>query len=70
MRLGGSVGRLRLPGRAALADRALLPPLLSSNACPAARVVLVAPDEWAQGTVRVKDLASRTEADVPVDQLV
>lgn len=36
----------------------------------AARVVLVAPDEWAQGSVRVKDMASREEADVPVDQLV
>ncbi len=36
----------------------------------AARLVLVAPDEWAKGTVRVKDLASREESDVPVDQLV
>lgn len=36
----------------------------------AARLVLVAPDEWAKGTVRVKDLASREESDVPLDQLV
>lgn len=37
---------------------------------PAARLVLVAPDEWANGTVRVKDLASRQERDVPVEELV
>ncbi len=37
---------------------------------PAARLVLVAPDEWARGTVRVKDLASREERDVPVEELV
>ena len=38
--------------------------------CPAARLGLVAPDEWAKGTVRVKDLASRQEADVLVEDLV
>lgn len=38
--------------------------------CGAARLVLLAPDEWAKGTVRVKDLATREEADVPLDQLV
>ncbi|EFN51962.1 hypothetical protein CHLNCDRAFT_56349 [Chlorella variabilis] len=38
--------------------------------CSAARLVLVAPDEWANGTVRVKDLASRQERDVPVEELV
>eukprot|EP00887_Chlorella_sp_A99_P007347 scaffold2.g7347.t1 len=38
--------------------------------CGAARLVLVAPDEWARGAVRVKDLASREEADVPLDALV
>lgn len=45
-----------------------LPP--SPLPCPTARLVLVAPDEWAKGAVRVKDLASREEADVPLDQLV
>lgn len=35
----------------------------------AARLVLIAPDEWAQGKVRVKDLAQRTEIDIDVDQL-
>ncbi|KAK9814408.1 hypothetical protein WJX72_005451 [[Myrmecia] bisecta] len=34
--------------------------------CHAARLILVAPDEWAKGTVRVKDLAQRSEEDVSV----
>ncbi len=42
----------------------------ASLPAPAARLVLVAPDEWAKGSVRVKDLASREESDVPLDQLV
>jgi histidyl-tRNA synthetase len=37
--------------------------------CGAARLVLLAPDEWARGAVRVKDLQSREEADVPVEDL-
>ncbi|KAI3430709.1 hypothetical protein D9Q98_005297 [Chlorella vulgaris] len=37
--------------------------------CGAARLVLVAPEEWSRGAVRVKDLASREEKDVPLDQL-
>jgi histidyl-tRNA synthetase len=35
----------------------------------AARLVLVAPDEWARGVVRVKELASREERDVPLEEL-
>ena len=35
----------------------------------AGRLVMVAPDEWAQGLVRVKDLGARTEQDVPRDAL-
>ena len=31
----------------------------------ASRLVMIAPDEWAQGLVRVKDLGARTEQDVP-----
>ncbi len=38
--------------------------------CGAARLVLLAPDEWAAGAVRVKDLATREEADVPIADLV
>lgn len=38
--------------------------------CNAERMVIVAPDEWAQGFVRVKNLASREEANVTVEQLL
>jgi len=31
--------------------------------------VLVAPDEWEQGLVRVKDQATREEKNIPVDQI-
>ena len=37
--------------------------------CGAARLVLVAPDEWARNAVRVKTLDTRDEVDVDVDQL-
>ncbi len=35
----------------------------------ASRMVLIAPDEWARGLVRVKDLSSGDQQDVPLDQL-
>ena len=35
----------------------------------AKRLVMLAPDEWAVGTVRVKDLENGTEQDLPIDQL-
>jgi histidyl-tRNA synthetase len=35
----------------------------------AARVVVVGPDEWAEGNIRIKDLASGEQADVAVDSL-
>jgi len=35
----------------------------------AGRVVLVGPDEWAAGTVRIKDLATGEQADIAVDTL-
>ncbi|KAK9839709.1 hypothetical protein WJX81_007688 [Elliptochloris bilobata] len=38
--------------------------------CGAARLVLLAPEEWAAGAVRVKDLATREEVDVLVADLV
>lgn len=31
--------------------------------------MLVAPDEWEQGLVRVKDQATREETNIPVEQL-
>ena len=35
----------------------------------AARLVIVAPDEWARGQVRVKDLATGEQRDVPLEEL-
>jgi len=43
--------------------------LQQAERCNAARLVLVAPEEWEKGLVRVKDLGSREERDVPLDQL-
>ncbi|KAI7841786.1 hypothetical protein COHA_004651 [Chlorella ohadii] len=65
--------RLRAAGRRV--DLVLEPKRLKwafkqAERCNAARLVLVAPDEWAKGSVRVKDLASREESDVLLDQLV
>ena len=37
--------------------------------CGAARLVLVASDEWERNAVRVKTLDTREEVDVPIDQL-
>lgn len=37
--------------------------------CNARRLVLVAPDEWEKGLVRVKNLSSREESDVPVAEV-
>ena len=35
----------------------------------ASRVVLIAPDEWARGLVRVKDLRSGDQQEIALDQL-
>lgn len=64
--------RLRAAGRRV--DLVLEPKRLKwafkqAERCGAARLVLVAPDEWSRGMVRVKDLAKREEADVPVEEL-
>lgn len=37
--------------------------------CTAARLVILGPEEWSRGVVRVKDLESRTETDMPVADL-
>ena len=35
----------------------------------AQRLVMVMPDEWAAGNVRIKDLESGEESDIPVEDL-
>ena len=44
--------------------------LQHAERCGAARLVLLAPEEWAAGAVRIKDLATRDEVNVPVADLV
>ncbi len=38
--------------------------------CGARRLLIMAPDEWAEGLVRVKDLGSREEQNVTLQQLL
>lgn len=38
-----------------------------SGAC---RLVLLAPDEWEKGLIRIKDLAAREESDVPITDIL
>ncbi|KAK9804465.1 hypothetical protein WJX73_004804 [Symbiochloris irregularis] len=64
--------RLRAHGRTvdlALESRKMKWVFKQSERVGAKRLVLVAPDEWAQGKVRVKDLAAREEKDVSLDDL-
>ena len=37
--------------------------------CNAARIVLLAPDEWQRGTVRVKNQADRSESEISLAKL-
>ena len=44
--------------------------LQQAERCGAERLVIVAPDEWERGMVRVKDLTARDEKDLAVDELL
>ncbi len=64
--------RLRRRGRSVdliLEDRKLKWALKYADGCGAARLVLIAPDEWAAGMVRIRDLADGCERDVSADAL-
>ncbi len=64
--------RLRAQGRAVeliLEDKRLKWAFRRADNVGAARLVLLAPDEWSAGNVRVKDLSSGDERDVPVEEL-
>jgi histidyl-tRNA synthetase len=69
-----SVARqLRAAGRSVelvLEDRKVKWAFKRADRVGAARVVLVAPDEWQRGEVRVKDLVSGTEANIKIEELV
>lgn len=64
--------RLRKKGRSAdliLEDRKMKWAFKHADARHASRLVLLAPDEWAAGKVRLKDLKTGQERDVPVEEL-
>lgn len=64
--------RLRQQGRSVdliLEDRKLKWAFKHADSRHASRLVLLAPDEWAAGKVRVKNLASGEENDVPLGEL-
>lgn len=44
--------------------------LQQAERCGAERLIIIAPDEWERGLVRVKDLAAREEQDVAVDAIL
>lgn len=67
-----TAGRLRAAGRRV--DLVLQPKKMKwvfkhTERCNAARLVILGPDEWSNGVVRVKDLTARTECDVPIADL-
>ena len=43
--------------------------LQQAERCGAERLIIVAPDEWERGMVRVKDLTAREEKDIAIDAL-
>ena len=44
--------------------------LQQAERCGAERLIIVAPDEWERGMVRVKNLSARDEKDMAVDELL
>ncbi|MFC1525307.1 histidine--tRNA ligase [Candidatus Latescibacterota bacterium] len=65
-------GILRRQGRSVdlvLEDRKMKWAFRHGDAVGAARLVLLAPDEWSRGLIRVRDLATGDERDVPLDEL-
>ena len=44
--------------------------LQQAERCGAERLIIVAPDEWERGMVRVKNLSARDEKDMAVDKLL
>ena len=64
--------QLRRQGRSVdliLENKKLKWALKRADACGASRLVLLAPDEWSAGRVRVKDMASGAEEDVIASEL-
>ena len=65
-------GRLRSSGRSVdlvLEDKKMKWVFKHAERCGAARLVMVMPDEWAAGNVRIKNLDTGEESTVPVEDL-
>ncbi len=65
-------GRLRSGGRSVdlvLEDKRMKWVFKHAERCGAARLVMVMPDEWAEGKVRIKDLGTGEESAVPIEDL-
>lgn len=68
----GVAAKLRSAGRRVellLEPRKMKGVFKAAERCGAARLLLVGGEEWGRGAVAVKDLASREQSEVPVDQL-
>ena len=68
----GLTDRLRAQGRSVdlvLEDRRMKWALRHADAAGASRLVLLAPDEWSRGMVRLRDLETGKERDVPAQEV-
>jgi len=68
----GLAERLRAQGRSVdlvLEDRRMKWAFRHADTAGAARLVLLAPDEWSRGLVRLRDLETGKERDVPADEI-
>ena len=68
----GLADRLRAQGRSVdlvLEERRMKWAFRHADAAGASRLVLLAPDEWSQGLVRLRDLETGKERDVPADEI-
>ena len=65
-------GKLRAGGRSVdlvLEDKRMKWVFKHAERCGAARLVMVMPDEWAEGKVRIKDLDNGEESTVGMEDL-
>lgn len=68
----GVAAKLRAAGRSVellLEPKKMKAVFKAAERCNAQRLLLVGGEEWGRGAVAVKDLASREQSEVPVDQL-
>lgn len=69
----GIAAKLRAAGRSVellLEGKKMKAVFKAAERCNAQRLLLVGGEEWGRGAVAVKDLTSRQQSEVPVEQLV